>query len=319
MKVLVTGVSGFIGSHLAERLLKDGHRVTGLDSFLDYYPRRVKENNLRGLSGKKGFEFIEADLLDLELGKMLDGIETVFHQAAIAGVRASWGGRFSEYVRNNILGTQLLLEACKDKDLKKFVYASSSSVYGDAVELPIKETTPVKPVSPYGVSKLAGEQLAYLYFNGYGLPVVSLRYFTVYGPRQRPDMAFHKFLKAVILGEEIEVHGTGEQTRDFTFIGDAIEANMQAFSKGVDGEAYNIGGGSKIKLIECIKLIEDISGKKAKLRFGESQRGDAMHTYADVGKARRDFQYSPRVGISEGLAEHYKWLTKNLEVYIPVS
>ncbi|MFI5323557.1 MAG: NAD-dependent epimerase/dehydratase family protein [Thermodesulfobacteriota bacterium] len=316
MKILITGVSGFIGSHLAERLLKDGYRVTGVDSFLDYYPRRIKENNLKGLSGKKDFEFIEADLLDLELGRLLNGIEAVFHQAAIAGVRASWGGRFNQYVRNNILGTQLLLEACKYKDLKKFVYASSSSVYGDAEEFPITETSPVKPLSPYGVSKLAGEQLAYLYFKGYGVPVVSLRYFTVYGPRQRPDMAFHKFLKEVMLGGEIEVYGTGKQTRDFTFIADAVEANIRAFSKGVDGETYNIGGGSRIELIECIRLIEEISGKKVRLRFGESQRGDAGHTYADVSKAVRDFQYSPRVGIGEGLTEHYKWLTENLEVYL---
>lgn len=316
MKVLLTGVSGFIGSHLAERLLREGYRVRGVDSFLDYYPRSVKENNIKGLNGKQGFEFIEADLLTLDLGNLLTGVEAVFHQAAIAGVRASWGGNFDEYVRNNILGTQLLLEACKDKELKKFIYASSSSVYGDADELPIKETTPVKPVSPYGVSKLSGEQLAYLYFKGYGVPVVSLRYFTVYGPRQRPDMAFHKFLKAVMLGEEIEVYGTGKQTRDFTFITDSVEANVGAFLKGVPGEAYNIGGGSRIQLIDCIRLIEEISGKEAKLRYGESQRGDAVNTYADIGKAVRDFQYSPKVGIDEGLAEHYRWLTKNLDVYL---
>ncbi len=316
MKILVTGVSGFIGSHLAERLLKEGYRVTGVDSFLDYYPRKVKENNLKGLRGKKGFEFVEADILDLDMEKLLSGIDAVFHQAAIAGVRSSWGGRFNEYVRNNILGTQLLLEASKDKNLKKFVYASSSSVYGDAEEFPIKETTQVKPVSPYGVSKLAGEQLAYLYYKGYGVPVVSLRYFTVYGPRQRPDMAFHKFLKAVLIGEEIEVYGTGEQTRDFTFIGDAVEANIQAFSKGVDGEVYNTGGGSRVKLIECIRLIEEVSGKRADLRFTESQRGDARHTYADVSKAKKDFQYSPKIGIREGLTMHYDWLRENLEIYI---
>lgn len=316
MKILVTGVSGFIGSHLAERLLKEGYGVTGVDSFLDYYPRKVKENNLKGLRGKKGFELIEADILDLDMEKLLSGTDAVFHQAAIAGVRSSWGGRFNEYVRNNILGTQLLLEASKDKNLRKFVYASSSSVYGDAEEFPIKESTPVRPVSPYGVSKLAGEQLAYLYYKGYGVPAVSLRYFTVYGPRQRPDMAFHRFLKAVMLGEEIEIFGTGEQTRDFTFISDAVEANIEAFSKGVDGGVYNIGGGGRVKLIECIRLIEEISGRKADLRFRESQRGDARHTYADVSKAKKDFHYSPKIGIREGLTEHYNWLTDNLEIYI---
>ncbi len=315
MKILVTGVAGFIGSHLAERLLKVGYEVRGVDSFLDYYPRPVKEHNVKSLVGSKDFEFVEGDILGLDLHELLDGIGGVFHQAAIAGVRSSWGARFDEYVRNNILGTQLLLEACKDMPLKKFVYASSSSVYGDSDELPIKETSPVRPVSPYGVTKLSGEQLTYLYFKGYGVPVVSLRYFTVYGPRQRPDMAFHKFLKAVITGGEIEVYGTGEQTRDFTYISDAIDANIAAFSSGVNGEAYNVGGGSRIKLIDCIRIIEEISGEKARLGFGESQRGDARHTYADVSKAKSDFGYSPVIGIREGLTEHYDWLRKNLEYY----
>ncbi|HSC33871.1 MAG TPA: NAD-dependent epimerase/dehydratase family protein [Thermodesulfobacteriota bacterium] len=316
MKILVTGAAGFIGSHLAERLLKEGYGVKGLDSFLDYYPRRIKKHNLRGLNGKKGFEFIEGDILDLDLVKLLDGVDAVFHQAAIAGVRSSWGAGFDEYVRNNILGTQLLLEACRDRELKRFVYASSSSVYGDSDELPIKETSPVRPVSPYGVTKFSGEQLAYLYYKGYGVPAVSLRYFTVYGPRQRPDMAFHKFLRSVITGGEIEVYGTGEQTRDFTYIGDAVEANLAALSSGVNGEAYNVGGGSRIKLIECIRLIEEISGKKANLRFTDPQRGDAKHTYADVSKAKKDFRYSPLVGIREGLTEHYNWLKNNLEIYL---
>ena len=315
MKILVTGVAGFIGSHLAERLLGDGYEVRGVDSFLDYYPRAIKEHNIKSLVGSKGFEFIEGDILRLDLDKLLDGAEAVFHQAAIAGVRSSWGARFDEYVRNNISGTQLLLEACKDMPLKKFVYASSSSVYGDSDELPIKETSPVRPVSPYGVTKLSGEQLAYLYHKGYGVPVVSLRYFTVYGPRQRPDMAFHKFLKAVILDGEIDVYGTGEQTRDFTYISDAVDANIMALTGGVKGEAYNVGGGSRIKLIDCIRTIEEISGKKARLRFGESQRGDARHTYADVSKAKSDFGYSPVVGIREGLNEHYDWLRKNMKYY----
>lgn len=316
MNILVTGVSGFIGSHLAERLIKEGHHVIGVDSFLDYYPRKIKENSLKELHGKPGFEFIEADILDLDLDKLVGRVDAVFHQAAIAGVRSSWGGRFDEYVRNNILGTQMLLEACKDRDLKKFIYASSSSVYGDAEELPVTESSPTNPISPYGVSKLAGEHLARLYHKGYGVPTVSLRYFTVYGPRQRPDMAFHKFIRAVIMGEEIEIYGTGEQTRDFTFIGDAVEANLQAFKDGIDGEVYNIGGGSRVRLIECVRIIEEISGKKANLKFTESQRGDAKHTYADVSKAKRDFHYSPKVGVEEGIKEHYNWLKENLELYL---
>lgn len=316
MDILVTGVSGFIGSHLAERLVKEGHSVTGVDSFLDYYPRKVKENNIKGLRGKPGFEFIEADITALDLNRLVGKVDAVFHQAAIAGVRSSWGGRFDEYVRNNILGTQMLLEACKDRRLKKFIYASSSSVYGDAEQLPVAELSSTNPISPYGVSKLAGEHLACLYYKGYGVPAVSLRYFTVYGARQRPDMAFHKFIRAVIREEEIEIYGRGEQTRDFTFISDAVEANLQALKNGIDGEVYNIGGGSRVSLIECVRIIEKIAGKKADLRFTEPQRGDAKHTYADVSKAKKDFHYSPQVGVEEGIREHYNWLKENLELYL---
>ena len=315
MNILVTGVSGFIGSHLAERLVADGHDVIGVDSFLDFYPRRIKEENIKKLLLGSDFEFIEADMLDLDLSKLIERVDAVFHQAAIAGVRASWGAKFNEYVQNNILGTQLLLEACKNSDLEKFIYASSSSVYGDADELPVKETSPTNPISPYGVSKLAGEHLTSLYYKAFDLPTVSLRYFTVYGPRQRPDMAFQKFIRAVILGEEIEIYGTGEQTRDFTYIDDAVEANMRAFSDGINGEVYNVGGGSRIKLIECIRIIEEVAGIKANLSFKEPQKGDALHTYADVSKAVKDFGYSPKVPIREGIARQYEWESRNMELY----
>ncbi len=316
MRILVTGVSGFIGSHLAERLVADGHSVLGVDSFLDFYPREIKENNMKALLGKPGFEFVEGDLFDLDLGGLLSGVEGVYHQAAIAGVRTSWGGRFSEYVRNNISCTQLLLEAAKDKNLKKFVYASSSSVYGDAEAFPTREDVQLRPVSPYGVTKLAGENLATLYYKGYGVPVVSLRYFTVYGPRQRPDMAFHRFVRAAITGGGITVFGTGEQTRDFTFVADVVEANLRAFSDGVSGESYNIGGGTRIKLIDAIRLIEEISGAKIRIDYKDSERGDARHTSADVSKAERDFNYSPVFGIKEGLTEHYNWLRENIDLYL---
>ncbi|MGH7807238.1 MAG: NAD-dependent epimerase/dehydratase family protein [Thermodesulfobacteriota bacterium] len=315
MALLITGVAGFVGSHLAERLLEEGFDLIGVDSFLDYYPKEIKENNLRRVIENPKFKFIEANLLGLNLKEIFEQVEAVFHQAAIPGVRASWGKDFSQYVENNIQATQVLLEACKDVKIKKFIYASSSSVYGDSDELPIKETSPTQPVSPYGVSKLAGEHLTSLYFKGYGIPTVSLRYFTVYGPRQRPDMGFHKFISAVLLGREIDIYGTGEQTRDFTFIGDAVEANLQAFFGGKEGEAYNVGGGSRIKLIETIRIIEEISGRRADLKYRDPQRGDAKHTYADVSKAKRDFGYSPEVNIYEGLKRHYEWLKENLYVY----
>lgn len=316
MTLLVTGVAGFIGSHLAERLLKEGFEIIGVDSFLDYYPKKTKENNLKGLINNPKFKFIEGDILNLNLNEILSRVKGVFHQAAIPGVRTSWGKSFNQYVENNILVTQVLLESSKDIKIKKFIYASSSSVYGDADELPIKETSPTNPVSPYGVSKLSGEHLATLYFKGYGIPTVSLRYFTVYGPRQRPDMGFHKFISAIILGREIEIFGTGEQTRDFTFIDDVVEANLQAFLRGKEGEVYNIGGGGRIGLSQAIRAIEEISGKKAHLKYTEPQRGDAKHTYADISKAKRDFGYNPKVDIYEGLKRHYEWLRNNLDIYI---
>ncbi len=315
MRVLVTGVAGFIGSHLAERLISGGNEVVGVDSFFDYYPKRIKENNLKRLLGESGFEFIEGDLAELDLNSLISRVDAVFHQAALAGVRSSWGGMFGEYVNNNVLATQLLLEASKDKDLKKFIYASSSSVYGDATDFPITENSPQRPVSPYGVTKLAGEHLASLYYTGYSIPTVSLRYFTVYGPRQRPDMAFHKFISAVMNGEEINIYGTGEQTRDFTFVSDAVTANLQALESGKPGGIYNIGGGSRIILSDAIKIIEEVTGKTANIKYTDTQRGDAKHTFADISKAENDLSYSPSVNIRDGLSKHFDWLLENKELY----
>lgn len=315
MKCLITGVAGFIGSHLAERLLREGFELIGIDSFVDNYPKNIKENNIKGLLQSSKFKFVEASIGNINLSEIVDQVDVVYHQAAIPGVRSSWGQNFEQYTVNNINATQTLLEACKYQRIKKFIYASSSSVYGDAMELPVRESSPKSPISPYGVTKLAGENLASLYFKCYGVPTVSLRYFTVYGPRQRPDMAFHRFISAILDERELEIYGNGEQTRDFTYIADAVEANLHALLKGKEGGIYNIGGGSRVKLIESLKIIEEISGKKAGLKFIEAQRGDAMHTYADVSNAKRDLGYAPKFDIKEGLRRHYDWLKENLELY----
>src|SRR5687767_12288155 len=227
MKALVTGAAGFIGSHLSARLIAQGATVTGLDCFTDYYPRALKERNLRDLRGP-GFTLVESPIAETNLDALLDGITHVFHLAAQAGVRKSWGRDFRVYTVNNVEATQVLLEACVAKPIERLVYASSSSVYGDRVTLPMREDALPQPVSPYGVTKLAAEQLCYLYYVNHGVPAVSLRYFTVYGPRQRPDMGFHIFLRAALLGTPITVYGDGEQTRDFTFVADAVGATIAA-------------------------------------------------------------------------------------------
>src|SRR6266568_6072021 len=249
MCCLITGVAGFVGSHLADRLLTDGHEICGIDAFTDYYPRFIKERNLDVSRSSSHFTFIEGDLLDLHLPQLLEGVNWIFHQAAQAGVRASWGKDFSRYVDCNVLATQQLLEAVLQAGtgIQRLVYASSSSVYGDTPALPVTEAIIPHPVSPYGVTKLAGEHLCSLYHHNFGLPTVSLRYFTVYGPRQRPDMAFHRFCKSIIDHELIHVFGDGQQTRDFTYISDVVEANISAASMDAAvGKVMNIAGGSRV-------------------------------------------------------------------------
>jgi UDP-glucose 4-epimerase len=312
LKVLVTGAAGFIGSHLAERLLKDGFDVVGIDCFTDYYSKDIKEKNISGMINNKRFKLVKENLLTADLERILDKVDIVFHEAAQPGVRSSWGKSFSVYVEDNILATQRLLESLKDKKIKRMVFASSSSVYGDAEKLPTKESFAPKPVSPYGVTKLAAENLCYLYSKNYGIPILSLRYFSVYGPRQRPDMAFNRFINAVISGKEIAIYGDGRQTRDFTYVSDIIEANMNALKCSCPpGEVFNIGGGSRISVNDTIKIIEGISGKKAKVKYLESQKGDVTHTSADIDKAGKILGYSPNIRIEEGLRKEYEWL-KNI-------
>ncbi|MEO5618981.1 MAG: NAD-dependent epimerase/dehydratase family protein [Candidatus Eisenbacteria bacterium] len=303
---LVTGAAGFIGSHLCERLLASGARVTGVDCFTDYYDPALKRRNLETARGNADFSLLELDLGRDDLERLPD-VTVVFHQAAQAGVRASWGAEFAAYAHHNVLATQRLLERYRGAPLERFVYASSSSVYGDAEQYPTPETLLPRPFSPYGVTKLAGEHLVLLYGRNFGLPVSALRYFTVYGPRQRPDMAFHKFCRALLRGEEILVYGDGRQSRDFTFIHDAIEANMRAWKSSAAQGVYNVGGGSQVEVLEAIGLLEQALGASAKLRFEPRPPGDPLRTRADAGRIRADLDFAPATPIATGLAAEAAW------------
>lgn len=309
MKALVTGTAGFVGSHLAERLIAEKHTVIGVDSFLDYYPRAQKENNIKKLSSNPSFTLIEDCLTKLDLNSILKDVDVIFHLAAQAGVRSSWGEQFVIYTTNNINATQRLLEAAKDSNIKRFVYASSSSVYGDTDKLPMQETDTPCPVSPYGVSKLAGEHLCNLYYKNYGVPTVSLRYFTVYGPRQRPDMAFHKFFRNAINGKTLEIYGNGDQTRDFTFISDIVAATFNAASaQNAVGKVFNLGGGSRTSLKAVLDTINELTHGAIKIEYKETQKGDVRHTYADTSLARNILKFNPQVGVKEGLSQEYQWI-----------
>ena len=314
MKVLVTGAAGFIASSTSELLLEQGHQVIGVDCFTDYYSRDIKERNLEMLLKTSGFEFLEKDLLDLDLVAELKKVDAVYHAAAQAGVRASWGRDFDIYVRNNIQSTQRLLEAAKAQPVDRFVYASSSSVYGDAVKYPVTEDMKPQPVSPYGVSKLDAEHLCYLYWKNFGVPTVSLRYFTVFGPRQRPDMGFHKFIRAMLNGDEITVYGDGKQTRDFTFISDITAANAGALTApdSALGGAYNIGGGGNVTLNDVFDMLEHAVGEPPKLKYIEKQKGDVLHTYADISRARDALGFDPKFSLEQGLALEVEWMKELL-------
>ena len=308
MKTIVTGAAGFIGSHLCEQLLSRGDQVTGVDSFLDYYPRWIKESNLENLAKNRNFRLIEQNILDIEWNPLLKDTDIVFHLAAQAGVRASWSKNFIIYTKNNIEATQLLLEESKEVNLKKFVYASTSSVYGDTREIPMQENSMLKPVSPYGVTKLAAEDLCYLYWRNFGIPCVSLRYFTVYGPRQRPDMGFYKFILAGLEGRSITVFEDGNQTRDFTYIDDIVRGTILASEKGQDGHVYNLGGGSRITVNDVLGMLGEIMNTRIDLRYAEKQKGDMRHTFASTQLAQDHFGYAPRVSLREGLSAEYAWL-----------
>lgn len=304
MKSLVTGCAGFIGSTLSEALVDRGDQVIGVDCFTDYYARQLKERNLLRLREDRAFELHEVDLMWADWEKLLDGVDVVYHQAAQAGVRASWGDDFWMYTEWNILGTQKLLEAIRrmpEASRPRLVYASTSSIYGERDVFPFRETDRVEPVSPYGVSKLAGEHLCQLYSHNFGLETCALRYFTVYGPRQRPDMAFHKFIRAVFKGEAIPLFGDGEQTRDFTYVADIVAANIAAAKHATPGRLYNIGGGSRVTVNHTLEVLGKVMDMEVKVDRQPRQYGDVTHTAADTGRARTELGWNPAVPLEEGL------------------
>ena len=314
MRALVTGAAGFIGSRLTARLLDDGNEVAGVDAFTPYYDPADKRWNLEPLLQRDGFTFTEADLRDesLDLRPMVE-VDAVFHLAAQPGVRASWGASFADYVGHNVLATQRLLEACRAAETPRFVMSSSSSVYGEAERHPTPEDLTPRPVSPYGVTKLAAEALLTAYAANFGLSGVALRYFTVYGPGQRPDMAFHRFIRAALNGGSIEVFGDGEQTRDVTFVDDAVDATIAAAGTPEATGPLNVGGGSQVALNEVLAAIERITGSELRIERREAAPGDVRHTSAELGRARRLLGYDPQVGLEDGLRQEVDWMRRRFD------
>ncbi|HSS61191.1 MAG TPA: NAD-dependent epimerase/dehydratase family protein [Candidatus Limnocylindrales bacterium] len=306
-RIIVTGAAGFIGSHLCDRLLSDGHEVVGLDSFSDYYDRTRKEQNLRSALAQDNFTLEELDLVDADLSRIVHDATVVFHLAGQPGVRPSWGSHFDRYVQDNIVATQRLLEALRAVPIERFVFASSSSIYGDAEMFPTKESALPRPVSPYGMTKLAAEHLTFVYSRNFGLPTTALRYFTVYGPRQRPDMAFHLFMDALVERQEIEIFGDGEQTREFTYVSDAVDGTVKAATADVEGQIINLGGGSRVTVNRVLDTLEDISTLKARRKHLPAAPGDPRHTGASINLARERLGWEPRVSLREGLTSQWEW------------
>jgi UDP-glucuronate 4-epimerase len=300
MRYIVTGAAGFIGSHLAEALLSAGHEVLGVDSYTDYYERSRKERNAAGI------DVLESDLADAALPSILAGVDGVYHLAGQPGVRASWGETFELYLRRNVLATQRVFEAAADAGVR-VVFASSSSVYGDAERYPTPEDVVPQPISPYGITKLACEQLAVAIERARGLQSVALRYFTVYGPRQRPDMAFTAMLEALARGETFRLFGDGSAARSFTYVGDAVAATIAAMERGRPGEIYNVGGGDEATMNEAIDLAERISGRKLDVERTGTAAGDVRRTRADVSKAAADLAWSPKTPLEAGMRTQWEW------------
>lgn len=312
MRYLVTGCCGFIGSTLTDRLLSEGHEIVGIDCFSDYYDPAIKQRNIADARDHENFTLIEADLATVDLGQYVDGIDGVFHFAAQAGVRASWGSEFETYTSANVNSTQRLLEALVshygEGNAPRVVYSSSSSIYGNAEGRPTREDAIPAPVSPYGVTKLAAEHLCDTYHHNFGVPALSLRYFTVFGERQRPDMAFHKFLRRAYDGTEISIYGDGRQSRDFTYVKDAVNANVLAMNCEANTGAYNIGGGGIITVREALEVIENVTGCELRVNYTERQKGDVRHTSADTTRARETLGFEPTADFAEALGAEARWI-----------
>jgi nucleoside-diphosphate-sugar epimerase len=302
VRYLVTGAAGFIGSHLAETLVEQGHDVVALDSFTDYYdPRRKRQNAER-------LDVLEADILEANLDELLVGVDGVFHLAGQPGVRASFGPDFEHYVTRNVHASGRVFEAAARRGVR-VVYASSSSIYGDAESYPTREDAAPRPIAPYGVTKLCVEHLAYAHARTTGLDAVGLRYFTVYGPRQRPDMAFTAMLEALAGGGTFRLYGDGSTSRSFTYVSDAVAGTIAALERGTGGEIYNVGGGEEASMAAAIALAEEIAGRELAVeRHGEAA-GDVRRTRADVSKAERDLGWAPTTSLDDGLAAQWDWVT----------
>jgi UDP-glucuronate 4-epimerase len=311
-RALVTGCAGFIGSHLTESLLAEGHDVLGIDCFNDNYDVALKRSNLERAQGHARFRLEVADLARAELAPLLEDRDVVFHLAAEPGVRPSWGRRFDRYVHNNVVATQRLLEEGARRPERRFVYASSSSVYGDAEGLPTAEDALPRPLSPYGVTKLAAEQLCTLYHAEHGVEAVALRFFSVYGPRQRPDMAFRRFCHAALDGAPIRLFGDGRQTRDFTFVADVVDAALAAaVAPRAAGRVYNIGGGSRVSLNRTLEVLAAVAGRPLDVRRQGRETGDVLHTGANIDRARAELGYSPTTGLEAGLRAELRWVAEH--------
>jgi UDP-glucuronate 4-epimerase len=304
---LVTGAAGFIGSHLCVDLQRRGDHVRGVDAFTDYYPRSLKAENLAWAESLGQLEFIEADLASAELGPLLDGMNGVFHLAAQPGVRGSWGNEFEIYLRDNLLATQRIFRAAATRGIR-VVYASSSSIYGDAERYPTAEDAVPRPISPYGITKLGCEHLARSFARAMGLDAVGLRYFTVFGPRQRPDMAFAKLARAAVCGGSFDLLGDGTQSRDFTYVSDAVTATIGAMLSGQSSVNYNVGGGEETTLNRVIELTAELSGNPIDVRYRDQAAGDVRRTASDTDRIRRDVGWVPMTSVREGLEEQLDWL-----------